>query len=309
MSNDRWTILLLREGPEAVRQFSVPARVARTTAMFVGTVLIGMFAATTFLAAGGSTRVKASKLAEENALLEQELERIQSRLAHVDGELESLIQKDERVRLLAGMTGIDEEVFEVGVGGPGLDSPEAGELWSLDPTASEAAYAVRYDLEVLERRMTLLNESMDAAADSMTAQRTLLEATPSILPAAGLVSSRFSANRFHPILHRWTAHEGVDVHAIEGTPILAAANGVIKTAGWKSGYGNTVEIDHGYGYTTLYGHASKLLVRRGQKVERGDVIAQVGSTGLATASHLHYEVHVAGRPVNPMNYVLRGAVP
>lgn len=309
MSNDRWTFLVFREGPESVRQFSLHAGLVRAGVLFGGTVLVALLGVTTFLAAGGSSRVQASRLAAENALLEQELDRIQSQLHSVDTQLETLIEKDRRVRLLAGMNGIDEEVLDVGVGGPGLDTPEGSELWTLDANASEAAYAARYDLEVLERRIGLLSESMDAAADSMEAHRDLLEATPSILPAAGLLSSNFSPNRFHPILHRWTAHEGTDIHAIEGTPILAAASGTVKSSGWKTGYGNTVVIDHGYGYTTLYGHASKLLVRRGERVKRGDVIAQVGSTGLATAAHLHYEVHVAGRPVNPMNYVIRGAVP
>ncbi len=306
---DRWTILLLREGPEAVRQFSIPARIARAAALGAGIVVIGLVASTTFLALGGSSRVQARVLAEENSLLEEELGRIQVRLAEVDEQLGALAESDERVRLLAGMTGIDEEVFEVGVGGPGLDSPENSTLWVLDREASEAAYAVRYDLEVLERRMSLLGTSMDAAAESMTAQRKLLEATPSILPTAGLLSSGFSGSRFHPILHRWTAHEGVDIHAVMGTPILAAADGIVKSSGRRSGYGQTVEIDHGYGYVTLYAHASKLLVSKGQRVKRGQVIAQVGRTGLATAPNLHYEVHVAGRPVNPMNYVLRGAVP
>ena len=80
-------------------------------------------------------------------------------------------------------------------------------------------------------------------------------------------------------------------------------------AGWVSGYGQTVDIDHGFGFTTRYGHASKLLVRPGQAVVRGDIIAQVGSTGLATSSHLHYEVRLNGQPQNPMNYVFPGIVP
>lgn len=307
MTNDRWTVLLMRGESDTVRQFSVHAK--RTRALFVsaGVLFILLAVATTYLTLGGSARIQAHRLAEENALLEVELERVQSRLAQVDETLNDLVVKDERVRILAGMAGIDEEVLEVGVGGPGLESPYEVQLWELDPEASEAAYAVRYDLQVLERRMDLLSESMVEAADSMEAHRQLLDATPTILPTAGLLSSRFSSSRFHPILHRFTAHEGVDVHAREGTPILAAASGVVKSSGKNGGYGNAVVLDHGYGYSTLYGHASELLVKKGQRVQRGDVIAQVGSTGLATASHLHYEVHVRGRPVNPMNYVLSGA--
>ncbi|MGI9626628.1 MAG: M23 family metallopeptidase [Longimicrobiales bacterium] len=309
MSNNRWTVLLMRGETDTVRQFSLSTKLMRAAGVLGALTLLLLGFTTAYLGFGGSARVQASLLAQENALLEAELEQVQTRLAEVDGALGALAERGERVRTLAGMAGIDDEVLEVGIGGPGLESPYGGELWKLDPEASEAAYAVRYDLEVIERRMDLLSESMVEAADSMEAHRQLLEATPTILPTAGLLSSRFSNSRFHPILHRFTAHEGVDVHATTGTPILAAAGGVVKSAGKRSGYGNAVIIEHGYGYTTLYGHASKLLVKAGQRVQRGDVIAQVGSTGLATAPHLHYEVHVRGRPVNPMDYVISGAVP
>ena len=308
MTNDRWTVLFMRGETEAVKQFTLPSKLTRRVVVTTAALFVFFAVATTYLAFGGSARVQALRLAQENELLESELERVQNRLAEVDQALGSLVAQEERVRTLAGMAGIDEEVLEVGVGGPGLESPDEAELWRLDPETSEAAYAVRYDLEVLERRMDLLSESLTEAADSMEAHRQLLEATPTILPTAGLLSSRFSQSRFHPILHRFQAHEGIDVHAQEGTPILAAANGVVKSAGRRSGYGNAVVLDHGYGYSTLYGHASKLLVKAGQQVRRGDVIAQVGSTGLATASHLHYEVHIRGTPVNPMDYVLAGSV-
>ena len=113
----------------------------------------------------------------------------------------------------------------------------------------------------------------------------------------------------HPIHNRPLPHEGIDLAAPKGTPIFAAAKGRVTRAGWAVGYGLTVEIDHGHGFTTLYGHASKLLVRVGQEVSRGDVIAQVGSTGIATSSHLHYEVSLNGVPQNPSNYILPDIVP
>jgi murein DD-endopeptidase MepM/ murein hydrolase activator NlpD len=132
---------------------------------------------------------------------------------------------------------------------------------------------------------------------------------PSILPTAGFLSSRFSTSRQHPIHHTPLPHEGIDVAAPQGTPILAAAKGTVVFAGRRAGYGLMVEIDHGFGYVTRYGHASKLLVRPGQKVNRGLVIAQVGSTGYATSPHLHYEIRVGGTPRNPLQYVITGAVP
>jgi murein DD-endopeptidase MepM/ murein hydrolase activator NlpD len=110
--------------------------------------------------------------------------------------------------------------------------------------------------------------------------------------------------RSHPILHVARPHEGIDITAPAGTPIEAPGAGVVVKAGWEGGYGNTVELDHGYGIVTRYAHASRLAVRKGQRVERGDVIAYVGRTGLAVGPHLHYEVHVNGRPVNPLRYIL-----
>ena len=89
-----------------------------------------------------------------------------------------------------------------------------------------------------------------------------------------------------------------------GSPIEAPAGGRVTKSGWEAGYGNVVTIDHGYGIETRFAHASKILVQRGQRVERGQHIALVGNTGLATGPHLHYEVHVNGRPVDPLRYVL-----
>jgi len=153
-------------------------------------------------------------------------------------------------------------------------------------------------LSALERRARLLSESLEEATDSVLAHRSLLEATPSILPTEGWLSSRFSQARMHPVHNRPLPHEGVDIAATRGTPILAAAKGKVVYAANMSGYGMMVEIDHGYGYTTRYGHASRLLVRVGQSVQRGERIALVGKTGIATSSHLHYEVRVAGTRVD-----------
>jgi murein DD-endopeptidase MepM/ murein hydrolase activator NlpD len=113
----------------------------------------------------------------------------------------------------------------------------------------------------------------------------------------------------HPIYDRALPHEGIDLHAPEGTPILATAEGVVSYVGWRTGYGNTVEVDHGFGFMTRYAHASKFLVERGQSVVRGMAIAQVGQTGTATAEHVHYEIWVGGRAMDPQNYILNGMIP
>ena len=120
--------------------------------------------------------------------------------------------------------------------------------------------------------------------------------------------SHFSTSRFHPILHENRAHEGIDLAAPMGAPIIAPASGVIRSVGYAAGYGNTFEIDHGNGIITKFAHCSRILVRAGQSVARGQLIATVGSTGLATGPHLHYEVHVNGLAVDPLKFVLPGKI-
>jgi len=113
------------------------------------------------------------------------------------------------------------------------------------------------------------------------------------------ISSGFSSGRYHPILHRVRAHRGIDYAAGHGTPIRAVGDGRVSRAGWSGGYGNVVQLEHGRGYASRYGHMSRIAVRPGQSVKQGDVIGYVGATGLATGPHLHYEFHTGGRAVDP----------
>jgi murein DD-endopeptidase MepM/ murein hydrolase activator NlpD len=118
-------------------------------------------------------------------------------------------------------------------------------------------------------------------------------------PVPGGVSSGFGM-RFHPILNYSRMHQGVDLRATYGTPIVAVSDGRVEFAGWHGGHGNSVALNHGGGLQTLYGHMSRIAVRSGESVHRGEVIGYVGSTGLSTGPHLHFEVHRNGVPVNPL---------
>jgi murein DD-endopeptidase MepM/ murein hydrolase activator NlpD len=309
MARDQWTIVLVAGEDGPLRQITISRRTLRLAAGALGSVAIGFLALLVTLGAESASRFEARQLREENRVLSSQLAGLQTRMKGLEGDLAFLAERDAEARLLAGLTPIDEEVLRVGVGGPGSPTLEEHPLYEVDADLGKEAFAVEYDLGAMERRVGLFRASMDEALDSLAAHRDLLLSTPSILPTAGIFRSGFSRARLHPLLDRTMPHEGIDVAAPRGTPILAAARGRVTFAGWKSGYGQTVEIDHGYGYETLYGHADKVLVRVGQVVDRGDVVAQVGSTGLATSSHLHYEVRVGGRPVNPMNFIVQGALP
>ncbi len=123
-----------------------------------------------------------------------------------------------------------------------------------------------------------------------------------VWPVIARITSPFGS-RYHPILHKYLMHTGIDLGASYGTPIKAAESGTIILAGWVSGYGNTIVIDHGDGVSTLYGHQSKLAVHVGDKVAKGQTIGYVGSTGNSTGPHLHFEVRVNGVVKNPLTYL------
>ena len=130
----------------------------------------------------------------------------------------------------------------------------------------------------------------------------MIRSLPISSPVSGTVTSGFGM-RNHPILGGRRAHKGLDIAAPTGTEIFAPGRGTVVFSGRKNGYGNTIIVDHGYGYTTLYGHCSKLLVEEGATVSRGDVIALVGSTGRSTGPHLHYEVRINGDHMNPGAFI------
>jgi len=304
MAGDRWTFLVVRGEDDPVRQYSVSSRTVRLLGGAVLASVVAIVASTAILLSDAAMRVQASSLEARNEVLEEELSDFQGRIAELEQSLDRVASNDAHFRSLAGLEIIDPEVLEAGVGGPGLGTPEMSSLWSTDSVTTKSIFATSYDLSALERRARLLAESLDEATDSVLAHRSLLESTPSLLPTQGWLSSRFSASRMHPVHNRPLPHEGVDFSAPTGTPIMAAAKGRVIRSGWVVGYGLTVEIDHGYGFRTLYGHASKLIVQVGDEVLRGDVIAQVGSTGITTAPNLHSEVKVNGVAQDPSRFIL-----
>src|SRR5690606_19031089 len=195
-------------------------------------------------------------------------------------------------------------------GGPGTPTLESLPVYNENPALGEQVFAAAYDLSTLLRRADLLSASMDEALETLESNTERLEATPTIAPSSGHLSSLFSRNRRHPVLRITRPHQGIDIAAPVGDPILAPAKAKVTYAGNRAGgYGLTVELDHGFGYVTRFAHASRVLVRVGETVERGQTIAEVGATGLVTGPHLHYEVEVGGVPRDPLDFIIADALP
>jgi murein DD-endopeptidase MepM/ murein hydrolase activator NlpD len=300
MAKRRWTLVLVPHGSEPSRIVEISYGLLRlVTGAVGGVVVLGLIAG--YVTVSHTTDLsRAARLQQENASLAREIGELHGRLVTLADTLTRISQRDARIRVLANLDPIDPQVQAAGIGGPA--SSEIG-LAGLAGVSRRTA-DIRVDLGALIRRANLLASSFKEAADSLALHTARLAATPSIMPTQGWLSSAFSSMRTHPILHMARPHEGIDVSAPMGSPIEAPAAGVVTDAGWETGYGNTIIIDHGFGIVTKFAHASKLLVRNGQRVSRGQRIALVGNSGLATGPHLHYEVHVNGRPVNPLKYVL-----
>ena len=161
-------------------------------------------------------------------------------------------------------------------------------------------------LNALEAKFEASGDQLSVLESMMYSEQLQLAALPSNRPVSGYITSGFGT-RTDPVRGGIGHHLGIDFDANTGDPVHAAAGGVIVFSGVKSGYGNVVEVDHGNGYTTLYGHNSRLLVRPGDIVRPGQTIAKAGSTGRSTGPHVHFEVHVNGRPVNPRKFLDRVA--
>lgn len=176
---------------------------------------------------------------------------------------------------------------------------------SVYPQMAEARETkfVDFKIDRLEQDVHLLEDRINGAYGRYQDKMVYLSSTPSIWPVKGWVTSEFGVRR-HPLHQGNEKHEGVDISAQWGSPILAPADGIVTYAGYRGGLGKSVTIQHGFGVSTVYGHSSRLYVHVGQKVKRGDRIAAVGSTGRSTGPHLHYEVRMDRLPVNPMEFVL-----
>lgn len=176
-----------------------------------------------------------------------------------------------------------------------ITAARSGDSSVLDRTAGNIA--------VLQELLPEREDSLEMLKGEVDEHLRRLAATPTGWPTRGYFTSGFGMRRDPLNRSAYKFHYGVDIAGAHGTAVWATADGVISSASYRGGYGNLVIIDHGYGFVTYYAHLSRFAVSSGQQVRRGQVIGYMGRTGRVTGTHLHYEVHVNGTPVNPLNYM------
>jgi murein DD-endopeptidase MepM/ murein hydrolase activator NlpD len=303
----RWTVMVVPHGSGASRAVEVSQTVLKFLVGFgsVFALLILVLGGAALSRGVSITRSRA--LEHENRLLADEIQRMRETMVGLRDTLNTIGQREQELRLLAGLSPMDAGVQQAGIGGPAGTWSERDSLAASGVTGAQAL-AARVDVDALSRRANILVRSLNEAYDSLASHQARMAATPSIMPTKGWLTSAFALERVHPILHLARPHEGVDVSAPMGAEIEAPAAAIVTEVRWEDGYGNIITLDHGYGIVTRFAHCSKILVARGSRVKRGQKIALVGSTGLSTGPHLHYEVWVNGKPVDPMHYVLPDAI-
>ncbi len=214
--------------------------------------------------------------------------------------LEMSRKTENQIRKTIGMREFD--IKETYLGGPEKEDIKTfKEMLKEKADKINAEYITRaYDKIKRESKSRLSGYS--EVAWYLANNNNLAKAMPKDWPVQGNITSPFGY-RIHPITMDYEYHSGIDISNEPGSPITAAADGLVRHAGWQQGYGLSVLIDHGFGFSTLYGHMSEINVKEGESVTRGKLIGKVGSTGTSTGPHLHYEVWEYGSPVNPMKYM------
>lgn len=250
---------------------------------------------------------KEKRLKREISQLELQYDILQNRMQQMEVVLNDLQDRDNNIyRVVFEAEPIPLEVRQAGFGGVNrnkhLESFDYGKLMT----------STTEKLEQLSRQLYVQSKSYDFLVNSVKNKHKMLASVPAIQPISNKELKRAASGygmRIHPIYKTAKMHYGMDFTAPRGTEIYATGDGVIKKAEADRGFGNHVVIQHGFGYESLYGHMSKIHVKPGQKVKRGQVIGLVGNSGSSTAPHVHYEVHKNGKPVNPVHFYFNDLSP
>lgn len=250
---------------------------------------------------------KEKQLIQQNQALEAQLQLLDKRVDQMQVVMSDLSQRDDNLyRVLLGAEPIPQSVR--------LGATQRIEYYEqlAEMNNSQLAADLTLKVDVLEKELYVQAKSYEEVLELAETQELKMENIPAIQPVLNKDLKRIASGfgvRIDPVYHTHRMHTGLDFSAPVGTEVYATGNAKVVFVGWRQGYGNTVELDHGYGYTTLYAHLYKALVRVGQKVKRGDIIALVGNTGKSVGPHLHYEVRIHNKPVDPKNYFFNDLSP
>jgi murein DD-endopeptidase MepM/ murein hydrolase activator NlpD len=249
-----------------------------------------------FTGIGANPNLAIYSLKRENEELKKEIKRLAESYQEIVSDIDSISIINEELRITANLEPISDDERLLGTGGSQdisfanlniRDYEITGLLKSVDEMIKTVEFEKSQTLEIASK----LNLNQD-----------LYARIPAIKPTIGSYSIHGFGMRRHPILGIRKFHRGIDINCNWGTPVHSPGDGKVRSVQRHSGFGLVIEIDHGYGYSTIYAHLSKALVKKGEKVKRGQVIAKSGNSGLSSGPHLHYEVHHNGKALDPIDF-------
>jgi len=299
----KYTFIFVPDVTGKFIRFSTPKIVLKgaVAALAVFVILFTVFSVTIIKKNEDLRELK--DLRSTTAAQKVEIQQFSQKIKMVETHLSRLEKFDRKLRVITALEKQNPASAEFGLGGPNAADSGTEFLNGAGKMNQSMIDTLNGDLGRLRQQAESQEISFFELDEFFKEQSSLLSHTPSIWPVRGWITSTFGYRR-SPFTGLREMHEGLDVATQIGSPIVSPAAGVVVSSGFHRGYGNMLEIDHGYGVTTRYGHTSKIMVSPGRKVKRGDIIALVGSTGRSTGPHLHYEVVLNGVAVNPYGYIL-----
>ncbi len=297
MSKNRLSILIIPPSTDRVRQYSVPQWIVRACVAAAATAVVAFISSLGIATYGINKANLNDGQAKENAELRAALTGMTADVKVLREQIARLETAEQKVRTVFGFPEVSSDERALGIGGS-VTPPDAAPL----SESRQLTYAVEGEIDRLIHRASFERENFESVFSALLDQKQKLDHTPSILPVDGILMRGFGIKP-DPFTGEMRPHTGLDLAAHPGTPIYAPAAGKVILCERQTQLGNTITIDHGYGLETCYGHMLKFKAKVNDVVHRGDIIGYVGNTGYSTGPHLHYEVHVAGAPVNPTNYI------
>lgn len=286
-------------------KISPQGRILRVTGFLSCTFLLAVIIAYAIYSLIDSPKEK--QLKREISQMSFHFELMQERLKQVDVVLKDMQQRDDHIyRAIFEAEPIHPDIRKAGYGG--INRYDNLKNFSNSDVMTETAKM----LDQISKEIYIQSKSYKELTKLARSKTEMMASIPAIQPIDRRRQKGFLSGfgiRIHPIYKIRRMHAGLDFTSPLGTPIYATGNGVIEEAGQESGYGNCVIINHSYSFKTLYGHMNRYIVKKGQRIKRGDLIGYVGNTGASTGPHLHYEVWKNGEPVNPVNFFYNDLTP
>jgi murein DD-endopeptidase MepM/ murein hydrolase activator NlpD len=296
----RITIMLIPHGKIKPKKLSVPL-------FFFGIALVLWTSVTLWAGYLSGRHIDYLKTKTDNKIMQLRLLFFADQLEKTKDMFEKAQTTDDKLRSILALDSrksiIEEGLgYDFGKGGPTPSQANAFAMILKGGANKISPNLLSLKTTAIKERYDYMQKSYVEITSHIQSQRSLFMAIPRGRPAEGTISSLYGF-RYHPFFQTKDLHSGLDIANQKGTPVRCTANGKVVFSGWQSGYGNIIVVNHGYGYRTAYAHLFKRLVKNGDYVKRGDQLALMGSTGAATGSHVHYEVHYKGKTVNPISYL------